>query len=424
PLLSSLLRILSFYLLLEIKKPFEVAHVNHRWREESDSEADALRRLAALHGIIYHEAVLNPAELKGNLEEACRNERLNFFYSLFKTGRYEGVLLAHQRDDQIETVLKRVMEGSHWMHLGGLKKDSIVNGVRLLRPFLTIYKKELLAYLHARNYTYFIDATNTDPHYLRARMRLSLLPDLNEKFGKKVDQALFALSQEMDEVNDYFNRLNADLLEEGRKGFLGTYWDLTEKKMHPAALKHFIRLLLKKEGLSLSREQIERISNALIMKQSNLQFPSGQRKIWVDRGKIFLVEAEPSPWETLVPLKEGIQTISQWTVKVTREFFNPICSFGGFNEAWQGQIKVQLPINHYFISPQRLNLSLIHSNKTLGEWFNNQKVPAFVRHLFPVLLLHEKIAHEFLSGRRPAGLIEGKECLQVEIIKLILKDSP
>jgi tRNA(Ile)-lysidine synthase len=56
-----------------------IAHVDHRWREESEKEAEELRVYAEALNIPFHLKVLNPSEFKGNLEELCRTERLRFF---------------------------------------------------------------------------------------------------------------------------------------------------------------------------------------------------------------------------------------------------------------------------------------------------------------------------------------------------------
>ncbi len=90
---------------------FHIAHIDHGWRLESAQEAEQMRQLAERAGIPFHLKKLKPAELKGNLEMACRIERYRFFAELCQTCSFQGVLVGHQRDDQSETILKKLLEG-------------------------------------------------------------------------------------------------------------------------------------------------------------------------------------------------------------------------------------------------------------------------------------------------------------------------
>ena len=99
-----------------------VAHVNHCWRAESSYEAAQLEELVKNLGYSFHLKVLNPSELTGNLEDACRRERLAFFNELTHAYGYQAVILGHHRDDQAETVLKRFLEGASLVNLKGMEE--------------------------------------------------------------------------------------------------------------------------------------------------------------------------------------------------------------------------------------------------------------------------------------------------------------
>ena len=100
------------YALLEAGvKNLHLAHIDHGWREESGAEAEALRGEAESLGCPFHTVRL-PKPGKGNWEDEARKGRLAFFQSLFQIEPFQALLLARQKEEQAETVLKRVLEGA------------------------------------------------------------------------------------------------------------------------------------------------------------------------------------------------------------------------------------------------------------------------------------------------------------------------
>lgn len=129
-----------FHLLLEVSKehsiPFAIAHVDHGWRPESGTEAEILKELAQKHDLGFHLKKLDPKSLEGNLEDACRSERLQFFKELCQAHEYEAVLMGHHADDAAETVLKRLFEGSSLKAVAGLQEVSCYDDLQIWRPLL------------------------------------------------------------------------------------------------------------------------------------------------------------------------------------------------------------------------------------------------------------------------------------------------
>ncbi|MCK4935098.1 MAG: tRNA lysidine(34) synthetase TilS, partial [Simkaniaceae bacterium] len=149
-----------------------LAHVDHRWRVESEEEAKSLEALAASLNLPFHLHVIENLDTgASNLEDLCRKERLRFFRSLNKTYQFEALILAHHLDDQAETVMKRVFEGSGILHLGGLKSVSQFQEMVIWRPMLSARKEEILHFLEQKGLQAIEDKTNLDTKYLRARMR-------------------------------------------------------------------------------------------------------------------------------------------------------------------------------------------------------------------------------------------------------------
>lgn len=188
-----------FHLLLEYKElrglPFSVVHVDHNWRKESGEEADRLQQYVESFGIRFVRHTLPRLELKRNVEKTLRDFRYECFAKAYKEVGATALLLAHQADDQAETVFKRIAEGASLEAMRGLLPDREMLQMRVLRPLLPIFHKELLDWLKKRGLWYIDDSTNRDTRYLRARMREELFPFIEKSFGKNIKQNLCRLGE-------------------------------------------------------------------------------------------------------------------------------------------------------------------------------------------------------------------------------------
>jgi len=232
-------------LVLEAKIPCHVAHVDHGWREGSAQETQNLK---ARVFVPFHTLRLPPPPEK-NREEAAREGRLAFFRTLFATGQYQALLLGHQADDLAETVLKRLLEGAHLVHLGSMEKISHFEELVIWRPLLDVRRVRIEDYLEKKGITPLIDPTNCDPTYLRARMRKDLFPFLKKSFGKEVVSNLALLSERAGELERYLDaRVAGHVRKEGPWG-----WAVDCRGLARIEARH----LLQAQGLQLSRTVLE-----------------------------------------------------------------------------------------------------------------------------------------------------------------------
>lgn len=201
-----------FHLLVQAGYPFECAHIDHGWRKESGEERLYLGRLCQEKGIVFHSKELVPPTLKKNLEALGREARLSFFREIQNRRSLNGVLLAHHADDMAETVLKRLFEGATLPKLRGLLPKLELEGITLYRPLLKIKKSELLGWLEARKIPYFLDPTNEDPHFLRSRLRGTLMPTLAHQFGKEITSNLCKLGESAAELDEFLEECSAPYL--------------------------------------------------------------------------------------------------------------------------------------------------------------------------------------------------------------------
>ena len=367
-----------FHCLLECqkKKPFhfEVIHIDHGWRKESREQALELKKRVEQEGIRFHLRTLKPVS-KGNLEAICREERLQAFQAICQERGLHHVLLAHQADDQAETVLKRILEGAHWSRLAGLQAEIKMGGLSLLRPFLKISKTTILGWLGEKGIPYFNDATNQNPRFMRARMRESIIPALSETFGKGIVAPLQAIGEDLQELREFFEERHAPLLKNVKRGPFGCYLDLQEGCPNTLiALKFLVRQFSEESNFSLSRPSLQSVAEWLQQRVANKRIGD----LWVDRGRLFIFKNPPGGWQVEWGESTNVQTTS-------------------WKEGWMGECQVVLPKKEYRLGPPNLKAPF-RRGVDLDKWWNTHKVPAFLRPLFPVIWDGETMIHEFLTG--------------------------
>ncbi|MBF0805834.1 MULTISPECIES: tRNA lysidine(34) synthetase TilS [unclassified Streptococcus] len=177
-----------------------LAHVNYGQRPEAVWEEESLKRLAEDLSLPFYRR-----SFKGDFTEVtARDFRYDFFKSLMVEESYTALVTAHHRDDQVETILMRIIRGNHLESLQGISECQDFGPGQLLRPLLPFAKDEL-----PQN-VYFDDSSNTSPTYFRNRIRHQLLPLLQEE-NPKIAQGLLRLSQQVEEAYSLLNSLTTPL---------------------------------------------------------------------------------------------------------------------------------------------------------------------------------------------------------------------
>lgn len=164
-----------------------VVHLNHQTRaEESDGDADFVRDLAVkfrLPVTIARRVDIEPAmqNRPRNKSALFRAMRFTLFKKVAAENGLHGVLLAHHRDDQAETVLHRLLRGSGPAGLTGIARQSRHGILILYRPLLAHGHEELREYLKSIQQPWREDSSNISPTYLRNRLRplLAFQPELS-----------------------------------------------------------------------------------------------------------------------------------------------------------------------------------------------------------------------------------------------------
>ncbi len=201
-----------FRILMSIRSELGVtvcmAHFDHGLRgPESDEDARFVAQLADAHGVeLFAERadVAQEAARNGwNLEDAGRRLRYGFFRRLVERRHATHVAVAHTLDDQAETVLANIIRGTGPTGLAGIHPISDA----ILRPLLGFRRYQLREYLTAMGQDWREDPTNADCARLRSRIRLRLIPQLQQQFSSRIVEHLAILAQLSRDEELFWNEL-------------------------------------------------------------------------------------------------------------------------------------------------------------------------------------------------------------------------
>lgn len=189
--------------------PLYVIHVHHGLHPDADRWAEQCAREARVRDV---PLVIERVQLKpgASIEAQAREAR----YAAFARhmGRDDCLLLAHHRDDQLETLLFRILRGTGLRGLAGMPASRQLSKGRLLRPLLEQPRSALLERARTRRLDWIEDPANCDARFARTALRHDLLPRLRDDWPA-VDDSLLSLSRHARQANELLDERAAEDLQ-------------------------------------------------------------------------------------------------------------------------------------------------------------------------------------------------------------------
>ncbi|MFA4994342.1 MAG: tRNA lysidine(34) synthetase TilS [Bdellovibrionales bacterium] len=194
--------------------------VEHGLREESAAEAAQVKKQLQKMGIPAKILPWKHDAIPARVHEVAREARYDLLTKACHRLGAGDLLLAHQSDDQAETVLMRLAKGSGIDGLAGIAPKSVRDEVRLIRPFLSLSKERLRATCKAARIDFVTDPSNAKTKYARGRLR-KIMPLLASE-GLTVE-SLTALAARAREAKDALDHATQTFLEtSAQTGFGGS----------------------------------------------------------------------------------------------------------------------------------------------------------------------------------------------------------
>lgn len=209
----------SLFLNSSSGRRFAVAHCNFHLRgEDSDSDEALVAAWCGRNGVRYHKADFDTEQYASShsvsIEMAARELRYDWFASLCRDNGYYGVAVAHNANDNAETLILNLLRGTGLRGVTGMQVETVVpvtrdelSGVRLLRPMLSFSREQIEEYVAANSLEYHDDRTNAETVYKRNRIRHLVFPvfeSLNPSFLTTFAREMNAFSEVQEIADDYF----------------------------------------------------------------------------------------------------------------------------------------------------------------------------------------------------------------------------
>lgn len=222
----------SLFLNSSSGRRFAVAHCNFHLRgEDSDSDEALVAAWCGRNGVRYHKADFDTEQYASShsvsIEMAARELRYDWFASLCKDNGYYGVAVAHNANDNAETLILNLLRGTGLRGITGMQVETVVpvtrdelSGVRLLRPMLSFSRKQIEEYVAANSLEYHDDRTNAETVYKRNRIRHLVFPvfeSLNPSFLTTFAREMNAFSEVQEVADDYFISVRESVCEPAGK---------------------------------------------------------------------------------------------------------------------------------------------------------------------------------------------------------------
>lgn len=222
----------SLFLNSSAGRRFAVAHCNFHLRgEDSDSDEALVAAWCGRNGVRYHKADFDTEQYalahSVSIEMAARELRYDWFASLCKENGYYGVAVAHNANDNAETLILNLLRGTGLRGITGMQVETVVpvtrdelSGVRLLRPMLSFSRKQIEEYVAANSLEYHDDRTNAETVYKRNRIRHLVFPvfeSLNPSFLTTFAREMNAFSEVQEIADDYFISVRESVCEPAGK---------------------------------------------------------------------------------------------------------------------------------------------------------------------------------------------------------------
>jgi tRNA(Ile)-lysidine synthase len=247
----------------------KIAHFDHKLRQNSAVDLLFVKTLAKRLAVPFiHGRSKTPYARTGSIEEAARERRYRFFLDAAASWKADAVALGHNRDDQAETVLMRILRGTGTSGLRAILPARLINGKLFVRPLLEVPRSEIETYLSENKLEFLTDPTNCSMDFFRNRIRHRIIPFLDKESGQDIRSHLAALA--------FSAADEQDLIDENLKPVIRSYARFENKaakinladwgSLHPALGRALLRYCIgevKGNLNSLTLSHVQSIENLI-----------------------------------------------------------------------------------------------------------------------------------------------------------------
>ncbi|UPA10918.1 tRNA lysidine(34) synthetase TilS [Borrelia parkeri] len=215
---------------------------------EQNLEIEHIKKFCNFHSITFQikrcsvDIKRKSGQLGMSVEELARKYRYDALLESFRENGASYIALAHNQNDQFETLVMRFFQGSF---LDGLSGIPVING-NIIRPLIEVSREDIEKFLSLNNIVYSVDSTNHEDSYLRNRIRNNLMPVIGKIF-KGYERSLKRISNFSSELVDYFDK--EDYLPPSKGNYYYSFDAMTFFRLPKYLVFRSIFKILNSEGI-------------------------------------------------------------------------------------------------------------------------------------------------------------------------------
>jgi tRNA(Ile)-lysidine synthase len=406
-----------------------VAHLDHQLRPTSAEEADFVRGLARRYGLEFvtgqMDVTAQAAEQGESIEEAARNARYRFLFDTAEKKQAAAVIVAHQADDQVETVLMNLLRGAGLNGLSAMQycsHSAYHSSIPLIRPLLDCWREEIEAYCRDNSLKHVNDESNRDTAYRRNRIRLNLIPAL-EQYNPSIKTSLLRMSRLLGADKAFLDDFAAGALEkvllEGNTEYAAVAIQ-PFRQYQPAVQRYIVRRILRDHFPE------EKDFGAIHIEQARHLIDREMKALNTQLNDHVLVRVE-NERAVFLTLDRSTKPDVKWPSILRGLHIKPEVGKYALNMGWKVELEVLARKDvgdgykknpdaySAYLDLDKLESSLelrvwqpgdryrplgMRGSQKLSDFWTNHKVPARAKDHWPLVFSGEKIA--WIPGFQPA----------------------
>lgn len=358
-----------------------IIHINYNLRgEESKKDELFARNIAKKYNLnIYIKEIKEGSYNKKNIQNEARKDRYNFFEELFSKNIFDYLIIAHNKDDFVETIIYRMIKGAGADIYNCLKKKNNY----ILRPILNFYRTDIENYAKENNLEYREDASNKKNKYARNKIRNLIIPML-ETINKKSKDNIIKFSKRAYLENKFLRKKINNIYKKKL---------INKNSINIENIKNLNRIFLnriiikfiaesEKNNIEITEKRISEIIKIIKSKKSNVILRLDNFNLIKEYNLLIIEEIEK---------KENINNYLKIEKDGIYKFLNKNISFKTIeNKNINYKEKLYIKCDYPIIVRQRKNADFLISypngdKKYLRKIFIDSKIPLRVRDNIPII---------------------------------------
>ena len=266
-----------------------VCYVNHNFHSSCKRMGNLVAAYCSSNNIPYFCSSIDSSNITSNVEAQLRKKRYSELFKVCKKVKADYVVTAHHSDDQIETILMKILNASSFSSMRGIR--SFNNNI--FRPMLNVTKNEILDYAEKNNIVYVADPTNDDTAFTRNFLRKKVIP-LLKHIKSNLNIPFQDFQNKTNDMEELLNFTTDEFIKSENIHFSKNIYYLNKKRFlaSPFLLKINVikKILSKKREFYFSKNLLAELSAFFDKEVIGSEKIINNTKILIDRDCILLTD--------------------------------------------------------------------------------------------------------------------------------------